>query len=322
MRPLPNVADRLARALRLGGAALDELAGAEPASWHDALLTLLTIHDLHLAPVDQLGATARWQHHPAVATLKVALEDRLLVHLDVAVAERGDDRARRANPVAAMRAIAKIDLVPPVYDWLAREADWDELVEFLAFEGGPDAGFDDLVASCQIGLDGEAKLELARNYWDEMGRGDLAAVHTELHRRLVAALDMPRIPRSDLPVQALERSALGGLLATNRWLQPEMLGALGLIELQAGPRCRRVVAALERLGAPVDAFRFYVEHADVDPLHGKDWLDHALTGQVEHHPEWGERIVRGAEWRSAVNARFFEAVAERFLKTATLERAS
>src|SRR5438094_251247 len=82
---------------------------------------------------------------------------------------------------------------------------------------------------------------LATNYWDEMGDGDPDAVHTTLHERLVDAIAMPRIPMSEQPVSALARAAFGGLLATNRWLQPEMLGALGLIELQAGPRCRLVL---------------------------------------------------------------------------------
>jgi hypothetical protein len=182
-------------------------------------------------------------------------------------------------------------------------------VEFLSLEGGPDGGFDDLVAACQIGLDGEAKLELARNYWDEMGNGDLARVHTELHRKLSRALDLRCPPRQHQPIEALERSVVTGLLATNRWLQPEMLGALGLLELQAGPRCRKVVAALERIGAGDDALDFYVEHATIDPRHGKDWVDKAIA-PLEADPRWATGIVRGARWRSIVNAGFFAAMSD------------
>jgi hypothetical protein len=105
---------------------------------------------------------------------------------------------------------------------------------------------------------------------------------------------------------------LGGLLATNRWLQPEMLGALGLLELQAGPRCRKVVAALERIGAGEDALDFYVEHAAVDPRHGKDWVDKAVA-PFDDDPRWGPGIVRGARWRSIVNAGFFDAMAGLFV---------
>jgi hypothetical protein len=207
-----------------------------------------------------------------------------------------------------MRAVAARDRLPAAYKWLAKEASWDELVDFLALEGGPDGGFDDLVAVCQVGLSGSAKLELGKNYWDEMGGGDPDAVHTVLHQRMAAALDMPAIPREEQPVEALERSALGGLLATNRWLQPEMVGALGLLELQAGPRCRLVLQAFDRLGAPSDAYPFYVEHAEVDPIHGKDWMDKAIVPTVAERPEWGPRIVKGAWWRSSVNLAFFEAV--------------
>ncbi len=94
----------------------------------------------------------------------------------------------------------------------------------------------DLVAVCQIGMEGVAKLELARNYWDEMGRGQAADVHAELHAAWPGRRAMRPVPRSEQPVEALERSLLGSLLATNRHLQREMVGALGLTEMQAGSR--------------------------------------------------------------------------------------
>ena len=93
-------------------------------------------------------------------------------------------------------------------------------------------------------------------------------------------------------------------------LQPEMLGALGLIELQAGPRCRLVVQAFDRCGAPAAAYPFYEVHAEVDPRHGKDWLEKAIVPTVERWPHWGPRIVRGALWRSTVNAAFLADVTE------------
>jgi hypothetical protein len=211
-----------------------------------------------------------------------------------------------------MRRLAHDEMVPPIYDWLAEEATYDELVEFISLEGGPDADFDDLVAICQVGLRGLPKLTLGANYWDEMGRGDLPAVHTELHHRMVEAIEVRTVPVEELPVEALERKALNGYLATNRALQPEMIGSLGMIECQAGPRCRRVVAAMERLGVPAAALPFYAEHAAADPHHGKDWLDAAVGPLVEDHPEWGPRILDGAWWRVSVNRRFFDAMERRF----------
>jgi hypothetical protein len=73
-----------------------------------------------------------------------------------------------------------------------------------------------------------------------------------------------------------------------------------------------VVRALERLGCGWDALDFYAEHAEADPRHGKDWVDN-VVGTLQDRDGWAERIVRGARWRSAVNARFFAAMHERFV---------
>jgi hypothetical protein len=303
---------RVRAVLAAGVAPPDALRSAAPLDERDRLLALLSLHDLHLAPLDRAGPAVRWQHHPVLAELKQRLEADVLAALERDAGEPIGAEAEAGGAVAAMRAVAAHGQVPPVYEWLAEEATWPELVEFLALEGGPDANFDDLVAACQIGLAGRPKLEMARNYWDEMGRGNGDDVHTELHHRLVAAIDMPTVPPDEQPVQGLLRSVLGGMLATNRWLQPELVGALGLTELQAGPRCRKVVAALKRLGASQDALGFYEEHAVADPRHGKGWLDEVVTPMADD-PDWAPRIVRGARWRAAVNDRFFAELGRRFV---------
>lgn len=295
-----ELSDRL-RSAFADDATLESLQSAEPSSRRDRFLVLLQIYELYSEPVARLGSRARYAAHPVVADLKHRCETIWLTELEQLTLPTGIESA---DPVGAMRALAARDRLPTLYKWLAHDASWEDIVTFLALEGGPDAGFDDLVASCQVGLTGRAKLELATNYWDEMGNGDLAAVHTTLHDDLVAAIDMPRLPLDGLPTSALERNALGGLLSTNRWLQPEALGALGLIELQAGPRCRLVLQAFDRCQAPSAAYPFYEVHAEVDPRHGRDWLDNAIAPTVQETPEWGPRIVRGAHWRSVVNAAF------------------
>jgi hypothetical protein len=315
-RPLHR---RLRAVLAAGVAPPDRLRSAEPVDDRDRLLSLLALHELHLAPIDRAGPAVRWQHHPVLAELKQRLEAGVIATLDELAAEPVAGGAGAGDAIGAVRAIAAHGQVPPVYDWLAEEATWPELVAFLALEGGPDANFDDLVAACQIGLAGRPKLEMARNYWDEMGRGETDEVHTELHRRLVEAIDLPAVPPEEQPVEGLLRSALGGVLATNRWLQPELVGALGLTELQAGPRCRKVVTAMRRLGASDDALAFYEEHAVADPRHGKGWLDEVIAPLADD-AAFAPGIVRGARWRAAVNDRFFEELDHRFAGDAAAER--
>jgi hypothetical protein len=282
------------------------LCDATAADRRDRFETLLAIYDLATAPLPDVGDAARLVTSPELILLKNRLEGEWLAELEASPVP--DDLAD--DPVEALRVLATRGRLPAVYRWLAAEANRDELIHFLAVEGGPDSGFDDLVATCQIGLFGQAKMEMAQNYWDEMGNGDLAGVHTTLHTQMAEAIDMPRLARSELPVEGLERTALGGLLATNRWLQPEMIGALGMIELQAGPRCRLVVKGFDRVGIPAAAYPFYEVHAEVDPRHGKDWLDKVIAPLATEQPQWNARVVRGAWWRVVTNAGLFDRLAD------------
>lgn len=271
-------------------------------------VALLGIYRLLLASPADTGDAARLAGHPEVAAARWRLEADWLAELE---SDTPPAELLAAGPVAALRRIAATHRRHPVYDWLAERADRRGMVQFLALEGGPDSGFDDLVALAQVGLAGPAKLELARNYWDEMGGGRAAEVHRTLYARMATALGIPTVPLEGQPEPALERGALDGLLATNRWLQPELVGALGMTELQAGPRCRMVLKAFDRLRVDPDAAAFYRVHAEVDPRHGRDWLEHAVAPLAGAHPDWAPRMVRGAWWRARINARFFTDVARR-----------
>ena len=67
-----------------------------------------------------------------------------------------------------------------LYSFVASEATRSQLEWFFRMECAGEAAFDDLVALAQVGTRGEVKMEMASNYWDEMGRGRSHAVHTHL----------------------------------------------------------------------------------------------------------------------------------------------
>src|SRR5436305_6582886 len=76
----------------------------------------------------------------------------------------------------------------PLFPWIAEQATFAQMRWFLAQEVAGEAGFDDLVALTQLKMPVRAKLELARNYWDEMGRGREAAMHGPLLSTLARAV--------------------------------------------------------------------------------------------------------------------------------------
>src|SRR3954454_24277223 len=96
---------RLTAALAGDGSRLDALADARPIDERDSLLSLLAVHDLHLAPIDRLHGTERWQHHPAVSAVKWRLETDLLVRLAAMDADAGWVLPTEA--MSAMRTVAR-----------------------------------------------------------------------------------------------------------------------------------------------------------------------------------------------------------------------
>ena len=79
---------------------------------------------------------------------------------------------------------------------------------FLRQEVAGEAGFEDLVALSQLRLAERPKLELARNYWDEMGRGNAAGMHGPMLSRLATSLDLMAM---GIPV-VWESLALGNIM--------------------------------------------------------------------------------------------------------------
>src|SRR5438067_12414063 len=84
----------------------------------------------------------------------------------------------------------------PLFPWLAEQASYPQMRWFLEQEVAGEAGFDDLVAMTQVKMPVRAKLEMARNYWDEMGRGRAAGMHGPLLSDLAHALDVTAEPQT------------------------------------------------------------------------------------------------------------------------------
>ena len=78
----------------------------------------------------------------------------------------------------------------PLFPWIAEQATLEEMRWFLEQEAAGEAGFDDLVAYTQVKIPEQAKLELARNYWDEMGRGNPKGMHGPMLDVLVERLEL------------------------------------------------------------------------------------------------------------------------------------
>ena len=176
---------------------------------------------------------------------------------------------------------------------------------YLGQEAAGEAGFEDLTAYAQVKLPSQIKLELARNYWDEMGRGNAKGMHGPMLQRLVDALGLsPRIEDTVWESLALANAMTG--MATRRDHAWQILGALGVIELTAPGRSAAVAAGLKRLGVGAKTRSYFDLHATLDVKHSAGWNAEALAPAVAQDPRRAPAIAEGALIRLGCGARCFE----------------
>lgn len=191
-----------------------------------------------------------------------------------------------------------------LFPWLAAEASRDQLRWFFEQEAAGEAGFDDLVAYTQVKLPVSAKLELARNYWDEMGRGNRNGMHGPMLDALVETMAVsPVIEKTVWESLALANAMTA--MATSRDLAWHSIGALGVIELTAPGRSAMVAKGLRRIGLSDKERRYFDLHAVLDVKHSADWNREALRPLIEEDSRRATAIAEGALIRLSCGARCF-----------------
>ena len=199
----------------------------------------------------------------------------------------------------------------PLFPWLADAATREDMLWFLTQEVAGEAGFDDLLAMTQVKMPVTAKLEMARNYWDEMGRGRDTAMHGPLLERLAKYLEIEPEPERVVP----ETLALGNAmlaLARSRRYAFQSIGALGVIEMTAPTRAGFVDAGLKRLGIPAKKRIYFTLHAVLDIKHSECWNREVLRSLVSENTRCAYAIGEGAVLRLWHGARCFDRYRRQF----------
>lgn len=197
----------------------------------------------------------------------------------------------------------------PLFPWLAQTATLEQMRWFLLQEVAGEAGFEDLVAMAQVKMPTRPKLELARNYWDEMGRGNEGGMHGPMLQKLADRLDLnPTIDETVWPSLALGNTLVA--FSTTRRYAFHALGALGAVELTAPWRAGHVAEGLKRLGIGSER-KYFALHATLDVEHSRTWNEEVLRPLAAEYPDCIRSLAEGAVMRLIAGQRCFEAYRER-----------
>ena len=192
----------------------------------------------------------------------------------------------------------------PLFRWLAERASRAQMRWFLLQEVAGEAGFDDLVALTQVRFPIRAKLEMARNYWDEMGRGHERGMHGPMLDRTAQELNVSPTPRATV-WESLALANLMAALAANRRYAYQSVGALGVIEMTAPGRVAKVSDGLQRLGISQSGRQYFQLHAGLDVRHSAAWNAEVIAPLVASEPRCARPIAEGALLRLVAGSRCY-----------------
>jgi hypothetical protein len=286
---------------------------AAAAAAHDILNRIYQVHVTVPAPGAPTGEES------SVLNAVRTMIERAFLASEEAKLDQGILATMPEDPAAYREWFFKMVHDHPAYDhplyaeYLAERATAEDLRYLLVQESTIDAATDDFIALMQVGMQGRPKMEMASNYWDEMGNGEPEAVHSLLFdralRRFGISLAEPEVP---LELEALVCGNLQLMLGLRRRHVYMGIGYFAVVEYMAPGRFTKLMGAWDRAGLGREGADYHVVHIGVDEVHAEGWFENVVLPVIDRHPLAMSLIARGALYRLNTSYRYLERIFPNF----------
>jgi hypothetical protein len=276
----------------------------------DLQLTLYVCYELHYRGFD--GVDPRWEWNPSLLHLRGRLEEVFGSAVRDDVGAIGPDETA-ADEMDALSA-EPVDGQGPSY-YLRDEGTWAQMREYFVLRSLYHLKEGDPHAFAIPRLIGQAKASFVAVEFDEYGGGRGSAVHQQLFADLMdaAGLDSTYLGYlNDVPADALASVNLMSLFGLHRDLRGAAIGHFASTEITSSPGSRRLVDALERMGAPNPCIGFYREHIEADAVHEQVVRTDVVADLVAREPRLERDVVFGIRARDVVEDRLAKHVMDRW----------
>jgi hypothetical protein len=192
-------------------------------------------------------------------------------------------------------------------EFLPKTATKEDLRFYLAQESAP--RFDDLLALIQIGCPLQMKMELARNYWDEMGNGNFSKVHAAMFSKLLENFNVtPEFTLEKALLSSLVSDNLSAMLSIYRENYAHAIGFLAVTEYCVPRRFKSFIEGGKRLGIQDDILSYHILHTDIDGEHAIGWFQQIVVPLIEKNPHLAKKITEGAILKLNSSQYFFDGI--------------
>lgn len=202
----------------------------------------------------------------------------------------------------------------PLFDFLEKDASYEQLREYVLQEAPFDLFFADVLASLLPGVYGEPKMEIIENFWDEMGCGRPEMVHRTLRMDLMKELDLQVESYGDPDRFLLSEIELANayfLGAADRGHAVHLIGMLLATESMVPGRLNKQIAGWRRVGLREEQMTYLLEHTVADVEHAEDWMTHVVQPIIRDRPEMRTELTLGAARRLEIAGRICDDALDR-----------
>lgn len=265
----------------------------------DLQLALHICYELHYQSFHAVDSA--WEWDPDLLRFRAAIEQPFLDALRDSVAGGSDVQQE-------IRAL----LVSPaddsgIADYLLAEGDHEQLREFFVHRSIYHHKEGDPHAWVIPRLRGQEKASLVAVEFDEFGGGRGDRIHAQLYVNLMAAagLNTEYLHYLDaVPAPMLAIVNMMSLFGLHREHRGALVGHLAAAEITSSPGARRMIAALERLGAAPECLIFYAEHVEADAVHEQVMRHDVVANLLAREPGLTESVVLGIQATNLLEDRF------------------
>jgi hypothetical protein len=267
----------------------------------DLQLALYICYELHYRGF--AGVSPRWEWNPALLHLRGRLEETFLSAVRRDVGEITPDETAEAE--MDKLSIEPVDGKGPSYH-LRDKGTWEQMREYFVHRSVYHLKEGDPHAFAIPRLTGHSKAAFVAVEFDEYGGGRGDRVHAHLFAELMeaAGLDSSYLAYLDIvSADALASVNLMSLFGLHRELRGAAIGHFASTEITSSPGSRRLVDALERMGAPEPCVFFYREHVIADAVHEQLVRTDVVGDLVAREPQLDRDVVFGIRARDVVEDR-------------------
>ena len=267
----------------------------------DLQLALYVCYELHYRGF--AGVNPRWEWNPGLLHVRGRLEDAFLSAVRNDVGEIGPYET--AADAMDTLSVEPVDGSGPSY-YLRNTGTWEQMREYFVHRSLYHLKEADPHAFAIPRLIGQAKASFVAVEFDEYGGGRGHLVHQQLFADLMdaAGLDSTYLAYLDtVSADALASVNLMSLFGLHRELRGAAIGHFASTEITSSPGSRRLVEALERMGAPDPCVGFYREHVEADAVHEQVVRTDVVGDLVAREPHLDRDVVFGIKARDFVEDR-------------------